>query len=245
MGPQADQARGEDTARSGHRGRMAHHHRSAAHPSPAPTPARGRRRLPRPSLLLWRWRHLVVGLCLGAVLALALSVVRPAGPQTTRVLVLAHPVGAGAVLTDSDVQWRELPRVALPQGGLADEGVIGSRVAIALEEGTVLTTTMTSATLAVGLSPSERLVQVPVGIGAELARAGSVVDVVAEDPSGQGEPVVVAEGARVVLAHTEEPASRWGSGPHVTLVSLAVPEAAASLVVGAAAQGTLGIVLSP
>ncbi|MCL3778736.1 MULTISPECIES: SAF domain-containing protein [unclassified Actinomyces] len=218
-------------------------HRSPATPPTAPVS--GRRRPPRPSLLLWRWRHLVVGLCLGAVLALALSVMRPAGPQTTRVLVLAHPVGAGAVLTASDVEWRDVPRAALPRGGLADEGVIGSRAAVALEEGTVLATTMTSSALAVGLSPTERLVQVPVGIGAEMAQAGSVVDVVAEDPSGSGEPVVVAAGARVVLAHTEGEESHWGSGSHITLVSLAVPATAASLVVGAATQGTLGIVLSP
>lgn len=219
------------------------HRRSPCDPSRAPAP--GRRRPPRPSLLLWRSRHLVIGLCLGAVLALALSIMRPPGPQTTSVLVLARPVAAGAVLTESDVEWRQVPQAALPHAGLADESVIGCRAAVALEEGTILATAMTSAALAVGLSPTERLVQVPVGIGAELAQAGSVVDLVAADPSGSGEPVVVAAGARVVLAHTREETNHWGSGPQITLVSLAVPASAASGVVGAAAQGTLGIVLSP
>ncbi|QPL05645.1 MULTISPECIES: SAF domain-containing protein [Actinomyces] len=219
------------------------HRRSPSAPSRAPGP--GRRRPPRPSLLLWRSRHLVVGLCLGAVLALALSIMRPAGPQTTSVLVLARPVSAGAILNESDVEWREVPQAALPRAGLADESVIGCRAAVALEEGTVLATTMTSAALAVGLSPAERLVQVPVDIGAELAQVGSVVDVVAADPSGSGESVVVAAGARVVLAHTEERTNHWDSGTQTTLVSLAVPASAATVVVGAATQGTLGIVLSP
>ena len=204
-----------------------------------------RRRLTPPSLVLWRWRHLVIGLCLGAVLVLTLSIMRPAGPATTSVIVLTRSVSAGSVLSDSDVERRAVPESALPSTGLADESVIGSRVAVDLAEGTVLATAMTSASLAAGLSPSERIVQVPVGIGAELAQPGSLVDVVAEDPPGSGVSVVVAERARVVLAHTEGGDNQWGTGRKVTLVSLAVPAAAASLVVGAATQGTLGIVLSP
>lgn len=221
---------------------MSRHH---AGPAPLKSSISSRRRLAPPSLTLWRWRHLVVGLCLGTVLVLTLSIMRPAGPATASVIVLTHSVRAGSVLTGSDVERRAVPEAALPSSGLADESVIGSRAAVDLAEGTVLTTAMTSASLAVGLSPSERIVQVPVGIGAELAQPGSLVDVVAEDPPGSGVSVVVAERARVVLAHTEGGDNQWGTGRKVTLVSLAVPAAAASLVVGAATQGTLGIVLSP
>lgn len=221
---------------------MSRHHAGSA---PLRSSAPARRRFAPPSLTLWRWRHLVVGLCLGAVLVLALSIMRPAGPATTMVIVLAHSVRAGSVLTDSDVERRAVPEAALPSSGLADESVVGSRAAVDLAEGTILTTAMTSASLAAGLSPSERIVQVPVGIGAELAQPGSLVDVVAEDPPGSGASVVVVQRARVVLAHTEGGDNQWGTGRKVTLVSLAVPAAAASLVVGAATQGTLGIVLSP
>ena len=45
----------------------------------------------RPSLLLWRWRHLVVGLAVGAAVLVALSVLRPAPDSGVEVLVAARP----------------------------------------------------------------------------------------------------------------------------------------------------------
>lgn len=206
--------------------------------------------------MLWRHRHLVVALCLGAAVAVALGVLRPGDPPTSEVLVVARPVSAGAVLTEHDLQKRTVPRSALPSGGLAGPEVIGSRAAIALEEGTILTTSMTSASLATGLAPSERLVQVPVDVGAELAEPGARVDLIAEssafttqytDPSDSASPQdgVVCSGARVVLVHTEGNDNQWTSGRKVTLITLAVSAVDASLVVSAATNGALGIVLSP
>lgn len=114
----------------------------------------------------------MIALCLGAAAALALGVLRP-GPQPGReVVVVARTIGAGSVITADDLTTRALPPDALPAAGLAGPEVVGSRAAIGLEEGTVLTVSMTSAALAAGLEADERLVQVPVEVGAQLAEPG-------------------------------------------------------------------------
>ena len=223
---------------------------------PARLPSRPRTR--RPSLALWRHRHLVIALCLGAAAALALGVLRP-GPQPGReVVVVARTIGAGSVITAD----------ALPAAGLAGPEVVGSRAAIGLEEGTVLTVSMTSAALAADVGADERLVQVPVEVGAQLAEPGAHVDVIGEatgreasqgnqgnDESAEvngteafrGSPgtAVLCRNARVILSTPDGEDSGWTVGTKVTLVTLAVPAANASLIVGAATNGALGVVLSP
>lgn len=224
--------------------------------SGAPAPRRTPRAARRPSLMLWRYRHLVVAACLGAAVAVGLGVLRPADPPAAEVLVVARPVNAGAVLTEHDLETASVPVAALPADGLAGTEVIGTRAAIALEEGTVLTTSMTSASLTVGLAPSERLVQVPVDVGAQLAQPGARVDLITQSstmaPPGAGteeddgtDDAVVCAGARVVLVQAEGKDNQWTPGRKVTLITFAVPAVHASLVVSAATSGALGIVLSP
>ena len=196
----------------------------------------------RPSLLLWRWRHLVVGLAVGAAVLVALSVLRPAPDSGVEVLVAARPVSAGTVLTEADLERRTVPAGAAPEEGLAGDEVVGARAIIALQAGTVLTTSMTSAALAADLSPAERVVQVPVDVGAELAVPGARVDLVAPPAGGDA---VVGSGARVLLRQTEETDNSWTSGTKVTFITLAVPAEQATLIVAAAARGSLGIILSP
>ncbi|CED91787.1 SAF domain protein [Actinomyces succiniciruminis] len=233
------------------------HFESMSRPRPGRTPRSNRspqpggRRLTRPSLLLWRQRHLVVAVCLAAAVMAALGVLRPAPEGLQEVLVAARHVNAGAVLTEADIEMRAVAQSALPETGLADTDVVGSRAAIALEEGTVLTTSMTSAALATTLTPSERLVQVPIDVGAELAEPGARVDVVAERSAAAAvgdagnSSAVVCAGARVVLTQQEGDTDRWTAQTKVTLVTLAVPAVDANLIVGAATNGALGIVLSP
>ena len=204
----------------------------------------------RPSLLLWRWLHLVVGRAVGAAVLVALSVLRPAPDSGVEVLVAARPVSAGAILTEADLEWRTVPAGAVPEEGLAGDEVVGARAAIALETGTVLTTSMTSAALTADLPPAERVVQVPVDVGAELAVPGARVDLVAPPPPrgrdpGEGEKTVVGLGTLVLLKQTEATDNSWTSGTKVTLITLAVPAEQATLIVAAAARGSLGIILSP
>ena len=230
-----------------------------------PTRLPSRPRTRRPSLALWRHRHLLLALCLGAAAALALGVLRP-GPQPGReVVVVARTIGAGSVITADDLTTRALPPDALPAAGLAGPEVVGSRAAIGLEEGTVLTVSMTSAALAADVGADERLVQVPVEVGAQLAEPGAHVDVIGEatgreasqendesaDENGieafRGSPgtAVLCRNARVILSTPDGEDSGWTVGTKVTLVTLAVPAANASLIVSAATNGALGVVLSP
>ncbi len=207
----------------------------------------------------------MIALCLGAAAALALGVLRP-GPQPGReVVVVARTIGAGSVITADDLTTRALPPDALPAAGLAGPEVVGSRAAIGLEEGTVLTVSMTSAALAADVGADERLVQVPVEVGAQLAEPGAHVDVIGEatgreasqendesaDANGieafRGSPgtAVLCRNARVILSTPDGEDGGWTVGTKVTLVTLAVPAANASLIVGAATNGALGVVLSP
>ena len=207
----------------------------------------------------------MIALCLGAAAALALSVLRP-GPEPGReVVVVARTIGAGSVITADDLTTRALPPDALPAAGLAGPEVVGSRAAIGLEEGTVLTVSMTSAALAADVGAAERLVQVPVEVGAQLAEPGAHVDVIGEatgreasqendesaDANGieafRGSPgtAVLCRNARVILSTPDGEDSGWTVGTKVTLVTLAVPAANASLIAGAATNGALGVVLSP
>ncbi|WP_026407398.1 SAF domain-containing protein [Actinomyces gerencseriae] len=207
----------------------------------------------------------MIALCLGAAAALALGVLRP-GPQPGReVVVVARTIGAGSVITADDLTTRALPPDALPAAGLAGPEVVGSRAAIGLEEGTVLTVSMTSAALAADVGADERLVQVPVEVGAQLAEPGAHVDVIGEatgreasqendesaDANGieafRGSPgtAVLCRNARVILSTPDGEDSGWTVGTKVTLVTLAVPAANASLIVSAATNGALGVVLSP
>lgn len=229
-----------------------------------------RRGARRPSLTLWRHRHLVIALCLGAAATLALSALRPGAEPGQEALVVARTVGAGEVITANDLATRSIPSSALPADGMAGAEVIGSRAAIELEKGTVLTASMTSAAIAADLAANERLVQVPVEVGAQLAVPGAHVDVVGEAPPretnesggsvGAGESTgsasantfnaspsteVLCRDVRVVLSTSEGEDTKWTAGRKVTLITLAVPAANASLIVGAATNGALGVVLSP
>ena len=160
-------------------------HSSVPDSRPARPSNRAGRTWRRPSLLLWRHRHLVVAVCLGTAVLVALSVLRPGPERGQQVLVASRSISAGALLTEQDVSTSTLPAGSIPQSPLTSTGqAVGSRAAISLEKGTVLTASMTSGGLAQQLGADERLVQVPIDVGAELARPGARVDVIGQAPEG-------------------------------------------------------------
>ncbi|GGO94492.1 SAF domain-containing protein [Actinomyces gaoshouyii] len=236
----------------------------------SPHPRLDRSPAARPSLLLWRARHLVVAACVGAAVLLAFSVLRPSPQADGSALVVARAIGAGERIEADDVERRSIPGAALPTRGKADESIIGSRAAIRLEEGTVLTESMTSSARARGIGDGERIVQVPIEVGGSLAEPGAIVDIIGESPAattsapaipaaprdqaGDSAPSqtstgertrVLCPGARVIGTTAEGDTPRFLSGNKVTVVELAVPADTATLVVGAATQGALGLALSP
>ena len=131
----------------------------------------------------------MVALCLGTAVLVALSVLRPGPQRGQQVLVASRTISAGALLTDRDVSISTLPTGALPQSPLTStEQAVGNRAAISLEKGTVLTASMTSGSLAQQLGDDERLVQVAIDVGAELARPGARVDIIGQAPEGWTPP---------------------------------------------------------
>ncbi|SPT54228.1 Flp pilus assembly protein CpaB [Actinomyces bovis] len=198
--------------------------------------------------LFWgRHRHLILAACLATAVILLVPRFTAANSGGSSVLVVAHRLEAGQSIDSSALKRSNIPESALPAAGLADEAVIGQRAAISLEEGTVLTTSMTSGSAATDLSEDERLIEVPVAIGAELATPGARVDVVAPCRNGQmGEvtPKVVGHDLRVVSTRRKTEEGIWKEGTSITLISLAVPKQDASLVVGAASDKALSIMLS-
>lgn len=239
---------GDQTEGSGHRGRRdqrGRYHRRDQHGRRGRSRRRAGVRRARPghtplTVLLWRWRHLFIALTTGLAVIVILSVLVPQAPDQREVLILARPVQAGQILVADDLERARLPEAALPDGGLADESALGRRAAIPLEPGTVLTTSMTSASLAVGVGEGERVVQVPVAVGAGLAQAGALVDLVAPrewvaanparaaepEPmgeavgaggTGQAEQVVLCGGARVLLTQpADESDGTWLVGRGAT-----------------------------
>ncbi|OLO68019.1 SAF domain-containing protein [Actinomyces oris] len=131
----------------------------------------------------------MVALCLGTAVLVALSVLRPGPQRGQQVLVASRAISAGAILTDQDVSVSTLPAGTLPQSPLTStEQAVGNRAAISLEKGTVLTASMTSGSLAQQLGDDERLVQVAIDVGAELAHPGARVDIIGQAPEGSRPP---------------------------------------------------------
>ncbi|MBO3088874.1 SAF domain-containing protein [Cellulomonas dongxiuzhuiae] len=84
--------------------------------SPPPLPhVRGPARV-RARSALWRFRFLLAAVCLGAAAAATVQALRPPGAATVPVVVLAHDVGAGAVLAAGDLVVADVPADAAPGG---------------------------------------------------------------------------------------------------------------------------------
>lgn len=197
--------------------------------------------------MLWQWRHLVIGLCVGGAVTLGLYACAPPPHEGKGVYVLAASLPAGTTLTEKHLSFRELPPAALPEDDLADESVIGSRLLTSLPKGTILSRALTTANLSAELAASERLVEVPIAIGSNLATPGARVDVIGprEGLMSENSGEVLCRGARVVTHHADTPHEAFTANDKLSLVVLAVPEQSATPIVGAATQGALGIVLSP
>ena len=188
----------------------------------------------RPSLLLWRHRHLVVALCLGTAVLVALSVLRPGPEHGQQVLVASRSISAGVILTEQDVAISTLPAGALPQSPLTStDQAVGSRAAISLEKGTVLTASMTSGGLAQQLGDDERLVQVPIDVGAELAHPGARVDVIGQAPADwtplEQDGAPPGGTAQNPGEQPEAPAAPQGPGNSATTAPSANPDPPSSL----------------
>lgn len=160
------------------------------------------------------------------------------------VLMVAHPVAAGAVLTSKDLKVVEVAGVNSAISSSDSETVIGNTATVGLVDGQILTRDMVTPDPLPG--PGERVV----GLQLDATRAptrllpGDVVVVLAVppagDPSTPGElddPPVLAPHATVASADVIE-----GAGTRLTLV---VPEAVAERVTAYIAAGRVALVQAP
>ena len=161
--------------------------------------------------------------------------------KTVSVLTLARPVTAGVALTAADLSVAQLSGSGVHAIAAADANrVIGETTQADLPAGTLLTTSMLSAST----SPSsgQQVVAVAVKPGAfppELA-AGGLVSVLQVAPANGGglAPTVLVPSARVLRV---EPDAQSG----VTVVSLVVNDSRALAVAQASASGAVSLTLLP
>jgi len=226
-----------------------HPHLLAGRPPPLP-----HRRRPFPLALratLWRSRFVVGATFLGLAAACTVQALRPADPPTTPVLVAAHALAAGTLLTSADVRLVRFPVAVVPDGALSDPGaVVDASTAVPLAAGTPMVP---------GLLADDEVHGPPGSVVATVRFAdpavagllspGMRVDVLAATPEG-GPGGVVATRALVlpVARPTASNASALGlggSGDDSVPVLLAVSPAEAPALAGAAASALLSAVVVP
>ncbi|WP_123372764.1 SAF domain-containing protein [Cellulomonas sp. PhB150] len=160
-------------------------------------PPLARRRAPFPVIvraLLWRWRALVVGLCLAVVVSAAIDALRPPPPESVAVVVAARPVAAGAVLSARDLRLVRVPVAYAPAEAAREAApLVGSSTAVPLTAGTPL---VPGVVVPDDLSGPPGTVVAAVRLSdpavAALLGAGMRVDVLAATPEGDTGTVVAS-----------------------------------------------------
>jgi pilus assembly protein CpaB len=195
--------------------------------------------------LVLRWRRLVVAVLLALAVAAALPVLAPAAPAASDVLVAAHDLTPGAVLSAADLATTALPRAAVPDGVVTDPSrVVGQVVAGAVRRGEPITDVrLLGPALLAGLPDDQ--VAAPVRVAdpaaAALLRAGDRVDVVAASATPDGPPGAATVAAAVrVLAVPTAAISDEGA-----LVVVATTPTIATRLAGVAVSSRLSVVLRP
>lgn len=150
-------------------------------------------------------------------------------------VVAARDLSPGTVVGSSEVTLRELPPQAVPDGAARSPAVVvGRTLAAPVRRGEPLTDVrLTGSELTQAVSPDPAMVSVPVRLAdpgvAAVLHPGVTVDVVTiSEP--QGEPVVLARGARVlaVLESGARPGDRDGRLVLVALAPVAATRVAAT-----------------
>ncbi|WP_157720278.1 SAF domain-containing protein [Friedmanniella luteola] len=185
----------------------------------------------------WHRRPLAAVAAALAVLT-AVSAALPEGPPERTVLVAAHELAGGSVLTAADLQRRPLRAADLPAGALtAAEQAVGRAVSAPVAQGQVLTPL---ALVAPRAGPASGRVVAPVRLSdpglVTLLRPGDVVDLVGTDEQGGGASVVARSARVVTVPHVDEETATGSDGG---LVLVEVPTGTATALARAAVAGPL------
>lgn len=184
-------------------------------------------------------RRLFAALLAAVAVWAALTVLRPAEPNTAAVLVASRQLNGGTILGADDVQLRQLPVHALPEGYLsAPEQAVGRPLTVSLPAGAML---LPSSVVSRDALAAPGMAVLPVTLAATaagLVEVGDRIDLIGSDDDEAG-PVASAARVVAVLAGDDKGGSLSGqlSGP-IVLIELR-PDALAK-VAAAAARGPLG-----
>lgn len=202
---------------------------------------------------LWLHRRLITAL---AVLLCALLAVQAlTNPGQVKVWVMRTDMSLGQVITSSDVVLSNLP-TSPPQA--VRTSPVGRKLSIDLPKGTALIESMLTGPALSHLDKQQRVVQLQIQTGSQLARIGQQVDIVGTVASTTNNGVVSSDGAysqagaqvlarKVTIVDVEPPnkANLTQTQGTMRLITFAVKETEATLLCSAASQGPLSIVLRP
>lgn len=202
---------------------------------------------------LWLHRRLITAL---AVLLCALLAVQAlTNPGQVKVWVMRTDMSLGQVITSSDVVLSNLP-TSPPQA--VRTSPVGRKLSIDLPKGTALIESMLTQPALSHLGKQQRVVQLQIQTGSQLARIGQQVDIVGSVNGTANDGVVSSDAAyskvgaqvlaqKVTIVDVEPPnkANLTQTQGTMRLITFAVKETEATLLCGAASQGPLSIVLRP
>ena len=202
---------------------------------------------------LWLHRRLITALA--ALLCALLAAQALTNPSQAKVWVMRTDMSLGQVITSSDVVLSNLP-TSPPQA--VRTSPVGRKLSIDLPKGTALIESMLTGPALSHLGKQQRVVQLQIQTGSQLARIGQQVDIVGSVGSATNGGTVSSDGAysqagaqvlaqKVTIVDVEPPnkANLTQTQGTMRLITFAVKETEATLLCGAASQGPLSIVLRP
>lgn len=226
-------------------------------------PAAGQinQRLSQLSRASWRgqlWLHRRLITALAVLLCVLLAAQALTNPSQTKVWVLRTNMSLGQVITSSDVILSNLPSRP-PQA--VRTSPVGRKLSIDLPKGTALIESMLTQPALSHLGKHQRVVQLQIQTGSQLARIGQQVDIVGSVDGTTNGGVVSSDSSdaayskvgaqvlarKVTIVDVEPPnkANLTQTQGTMRLITFAVKETEATLLCGAASQGPLSIVLRP
>lgn len=202
---------------------------------------------------LWLHRRLIT--VLAVLLCALLAAQALTNPSQAKVWVMRTDMSLGQVITSGDVVLSNLP-TSPPQA--VRTSPVGRKLSIDLPKGTALIESMLTGPALSHLGKQQRVVQLQIQTGSQLARIGQQVDIVGTVASTTNSGVLSSDGAysqagaqvlaqKVTIVDVEPPnkANLTQTQGTMRLITFAVEETEATLLCGAASQGPLSIVLRP
>lgn len=202
---------------------------------------------------LWLHRRLIT--VLAVLLCALLAAQALTNPSQAKVWVMRTDMSLGQVITSGDVVLSNLP-TSPPQA--VRTSPVGRKLSIDLPKGTALIESMLTGPALSHLGKQQRVVQLQIQTGSQLARIGQQVDIVGSVDGTTNGGVVSSDGAyskvgaqvlarKVTIVDVEPPnkANLTQTQGTMRLITFAVKETEATLLCGAASQGPLSIVLRP